>query len=149
MMSGMPLETCWAFNKRWNNKFYYKVASSWLFLLIRQEKLKLHMKIILRRQTDDRATLSTGIYHSLIYLTFFLLTVQTYLVVCNYVFKTRDLRTWYILSKYCSIYFETEKNQEKRLGRTLSLSIKIRTGAHRSTMSQPIYLIRAVQWVCL
>jgi hypothetical protein len=34
MMSGMPLETCWAFNKRWNNKFYYKVASSLLFLLI-------------------------------------------------------------------------------------------------------------------
>jgi len=28
-------ETCWAFNKRWNNKFYYKVASCWLFLLIR------------------------------------------------------------------------------------------------------------------
>jgi hypothetical protein len=24
----------WAFNKRWNNKFYYKVASCWLFLLI-------------------------------------------------------------------------------------------------------------------
>jgi hypothetical protein len=34
MMSGMPLETCWAFNKFWNNKFYYKVASCWLFLLI-------------------------------------------------------------------------------------------------------------------
>jgi hypothetical protein len=34
MMSGMPLETCWAFNKFWNNKFYYKVASYWLFLLI-------------------------------------------------------------------------------------------------------------------
>jgi hypothetical protein len=34
MMSGMPLETCWAFNKLWNNKFYYKVASCWLFLLI-------------------------------------------------------------------------------------------------------------------
>jgi hypothetical protein len=34
MMSGMPLETCWAFNKLWNNKFYYKVASRWLFLLI-------------------------------------------------------------------------------------------------------------------
>jgi len=28
----MPLETCWAFNERWNNKFYYKVASCWLFL---------------------------------------------------------------------------------------------------------------------
>jgi hypothetical protein len=33
MMSSMPLETCWAFNERWNNKFYYKVASCWLFLL--------------------------------------------------------------------------------------------------------------------
>jgi hypothetical protein len=27
MMSGVPLETCWAFNKLWNNKFYYKTAS--------------------------------------------------------------------------------------------------------------------------
>jgi hypothetical protein len=34
MVSGMPLETCWAFNKFWNNKFYYKVASCWLFLLV-------------------------------------------------------------------------------------------------------------------
>ena len=33
MMSGVPLQTCWAFNERWNNKFYYKVASCWLFLL--------------------------------------------------------------------------------------------------------------------
>jgi hypothetical protein len=33
MMSGMPLEICWAFNERWNNKFCYKVASCWLFLL--------------------------------------------------------------------------------------------------------------------
>ena len=33
MMSGILLETCWAFNKFWNNKFYYKVASCWLFLL--------------------------------------------------------------------------------------------------------------------
>jgi hypothetical protein len=34
MMSGVPLETCWAFKILWNNKFYYKVASCWLFLLI-------------------------------------------------------------------------------------------------------------------
>jgi hypothetical protein len=34
MMSGVPLETCCTLNKRWNNKFYYKVASCWLFLLI-------------------------------------------------------------------------------------------------------------------
>jgi len=31
MMSGVPLETCWAFKKPWNNKFYYKVASCWYF----------------------------------------------------------------------------------------------------------------------
>jgi len=30
----MPLETCWTFNKLWNNKVYYKVASCWLFLMI-------------------------------------------------------------------------------------------------------------------
>ena len=35
MMSGMPLKTCWAVNERWNNKFCYKVASCWLFLLSR------------------------------------------------------------------------------------------------------------------
>jgi hypothetical protein len=33
MMGGVPLETCWAFNERWNNKFCYKVAYCWLFLL--------------------------------------------------------------------------------------------------------------------
>jgi len=33
MMSGMPLETCWALNEWWNNKFCYKVAPWWLFLL--------------------------------------------------------------------------------------------------------------------
>jgi hypothetical protein len=33
MMRGVPLQTCWAFNGRWNNKFYYTVASCWLFLL--------------------------------------------------------------------------------------------------------------------
>ena len=33
MMSGVPVETCWAFNERWDNKFCYKVASCWLFLL--------------------------------------------------------------------------------------------------------------------
>ena len=33
MMSDIPLETCWAFNGRWNNKFRYQVASCWLLLL--------------------------------------------------------------------------------------------------------------------
>ena len=31
MMSGVPLETRWAFKKLWNNKFYYKAASCWYF----------------------------------------------------------------------------------------------------------------------
>jgi hypothetical protein len=34
MMIGMPSETCWNFNKFWNNKFYYNVAFCWLFVLI-------------------------------------------------------------------------------------------------------------------
>ena len=34
MMSGMPPETYSAFNKFWNNKFYYWIASCWLFLLL-------------------------------------------------------------------------------------------------------------------
>ena len=33
MMSDIPLETCWAFNELWNNKFRYQVASLWLLLL--------------------------------------------------------------------------------------------------------------------
>jgi len=28
----VSLETCWAIKKHWNNKFYYTVASCWLFL---------------------------------------------------------------------------------------------------------------------
>jgi hypothetical protein len=32
MMSGVSLETCWAIKKHLNNKFYYTVASYWVFL---------------------------------------------------------------------------------------------------------------------
>jgi len=35
MMSDIPLETCWACNELWNNKFRYQVASWWLLLLSR------------------------------------------------------------------------------------------------------------------
>jgi hypothetical protein len=31
MMSGVPLETCRAFEKLWNNKFYYTAAFCWYF----------------------------------------------------------------------------------------------------------------------
>ena len=32
MIRAVLLETCWAIKKLWNNKFYYTVASCWLFL---------------------------------------------------------------------------------------------------------------------
>ena len=32
-MSDVSLETCWAFNVLWNNKFRYQAASCWLLLL--------------------------------------------------------------------------------------------------------------------
>jgi hypothetical protein len=49
-MSGMPLETCWAFNERWNNKFYCKVASCWLFywvILRCTDPLILNLRVLL------------------------------------------------------------------------------------------------------
>ena len=39
MMSGMPLETCWAFKKLWNNKFYHKAASCWYFYWVIYDEL--------------------------------------------------------------------------------------------------------------
>jgi hypothetical protein len=45
MMSGVPLETCRAFNERWINKLYYKVASCWLFLLSHVIFFLLHFNI--------------------------------------------------------------------------------------------------------
>jgi hypothetical protein len=49
MMSGVPLETWWAFDKLWNNKFYYKVASCWLFLLICCGSFGLNFILLTRR----------------------------------------------------------------------------------------------------
>jgi hypothetical protein len=34
MMNGVPLETCLAFKKIWNNKFYYKAVTCWYFYWI-------------------------------------------------------------------------------------------------------------------
>jgi hypothetical protein len=31
IMNDVPLETCWDFNKLWNNKFCFKAASCWYF----------------------------------------------------------------------------------------------------------------------
>jgi len=51
-MSGMPLETCWAFNKGWNNIFYYKIACYWLFL-----QIQFRFHFILCPHTRFRSTL--------------------------------------------------------------------------------------------
>jgi hypothetical protein len=48
MMSGVPLETCWAFNEWWNNKFCYKVAYCWLFLL---NHTTMHRSINIKKNT--------------------------------------------------------------------------------------------------
>jgi len=53
MMSGMPLKTCWAFSEQWNNKFYYKFASCWLFLLIHTT---MHGSMIIRFKSDISMT---------------------------------------------------------------------------------------------
>jgi hypothetical protein len=54
MMSGVPLETCWDFNERWNNKFCYKVASCWLFLLSHTTiHRSMNMKLLKQRFTTD------------------------------------------------------------------------------------------------
>ena len=42
MMSGVSLETCWAIKKYWNNKFYYTVASCWLFLYELYNDARIH-----------------------------------------------------------------------------------------------------------
>jgi hypothetical protein len=57
-MSGVPLETCWAFNERWNNKFCYKVASCWLFLLS-HKKLELYAHYNRRLIRSNNTNIST------------------------------------------------------------------------------------------
>ena len=42
MMSGVSLETCWAINKHWNNKFYYTVVSCWFFLRVLYYDARIH-----------------------------------------------------------------------------------------------------------
>jgi len=51
MMSGVPLKTCWAFKKLWNNKFYYKAASCsyfyWVIYDARIHKYQINDKEIM------------------------------------------------------------------------------------------------------
>jgi hypothetical protein len=51
MMSGVLLETCWVFNKLWNNKFYYKAAFCWYFYWVIYDA-RIHEYQICKRQTD-------------------------------------------------------------------------------------------------
>jgi len=58
-MSGVPLETCSAFNERWNNKFRYQVASCWLFLL-NSQKLDLNITLLNNQITNSTNTKFPG-----------------------------------------------------------------------------------------
>jgi len=49
MMSGVSLETCWAIDKQWNNKFYYTVASCWLFLYDLYYDARIHEHQVYKR----------------------------------------------------------------------------------------------------
>jgi len=42
MMGGVSPETRWAIKKHWNNKFYYTVASCWLFLRVLYYDARIH-----------------------------------------------------------------------------------------------------------
>jgi hypothetical protein len=63
MMSGVPLETCWAFSKFWNNKLYYKVTSCWLFLPIHTTMHEsMNIKFPVDNQLDAQIFYNTFIY---------------------------------------------------------------------------------------
>ena len=48
-MSGVSLETCWAIKVHWNNKFYYTVASCWLFLYDLSYDARIHKHQVFKR----------------------------------------------------------------------------------------------------
>jgi len=56
MMSGVPLETCRAFNKLWNNKFYYKAASCWYIYWIIYDARILEYQVQIVLSTNCYAT---------------------------------------------------------------------------------------------
>ena len=64
MMRGIPLETCWAFNERWNNKFCYKVASCWLFLLSpRKNSFNIITVVISRKARHSKPSIPFSFFH--------------------------------------------------------------------------------------
>ena len=66
MISSVPLETCSAFNERWSNKFYYKVASCWLFLLSLSVCLVSNIRFQLLQNHDRASNLQLAIFVQLI-----------------------------------------------------------------------------------
>jgi hypothetical protein len=61
MMGGVPLETWLAVNERWNNKFCYKVASCWLFLL---SHTTIHGSMNIKFKTEGCEAVSTVLYQT-------------------------------------------------------------------------------------
>jgi hypothetical protein len=105
MMSGVPLETCWAFNEQWNNKLYYKVASCWLFLLnhhisyhiisyhIIHQKWSAYRQVSRHSGTHNRCcTYAVSPSSRAVLTDKQLLQRRTYLQSCRYVHSPRSLR---------------------------------------------------------
>jgi len=62
MMGSVSPETCWAIKKHWNNKFYYTVASSWLFLHDLYYDARIHEhQVLVEIQTGHLQ--NTGVWH--------------------------------------------------------------------------------------
>jgi len=85
MISDVPLETCWAFNERWNNKFCYKVASCWLFLL---NHTTMHGSINIKLKISCK---SQKLKVPVVASTELILKISTY---NSLIFISTDLRAW-------------------------------------------------------
>jgi len=85
MISGVPLETCWAFNKLWNNKFCYKLHLVGISIesycdarIYEYQNCKLRMKKSSKSQPEDsfRKKAETCSCH------YVLMIFSTY-IICN------------------------------------------------------------------
>ena len=118
-MSNVPLETCWAFNERWNNKFCYKVQSWWLFplnqdiisfsLMVMQPHCDLISKYVYVLEViHSTITLMLGRQtgHHQIYMMSRALRKNSYKNLYIYLNPHKNVRLWYVLFfvKLCTLY---------------------------------------------
>jgi hypothetical protein len=104
MMDSVSSETCWAIKKHWNNKFYYTVASCWLFLW---DLFSLCVCVCVREKEIERKESTLNMFKpwTLVFITrLFQNTTditQCYISYCIVVFWCNTIRV------YSSEYLET------------------------------------------